>query len=191
MAHQDYVARPRATKKKNNPYKPKRKQTAPKSGLKPILIIGLILLIVAGFGYFLYVISHNDNKVEVTEITLSSAKSAKDIDEDPLPEPPKEAWSYVEGLKHKKVEVETYEVEEKGPYKLQCASFRNQQDANELKANIAFGVGLSSEVRPSNGSNGVWYKVILGPYKNKRLAEKDRHRLRNSKINGCLIYPWT
>jgi cell division protein FtsN len=45
-------------------------------------------------------------------------------------------------------------------------------------------------VRKSSGTNGIWYKVILGPYENKRAAERNKHTLQNAKINGCQIWLW-
>ena len=71
------------------------------------------------------------------------------------------------------------------PYQMQCGSFRNKDDAESLKANIAF-QGLESNVKKT----GTWYRVILGPYERKRLAEKERHKLQRAKINGCQIWLW-
>lgn len=190
MAHQDYVARPRATKNKKNPYKPKGKKAPQKTGVSPVISALLIFIILAAAGFGLYFMSSNASDVEVTEIELSKPKTKPQVVEDDLPEPPKEQWSYVEGLKNKEVQVDSYEVKEKGPYQMQCASFRNEKDAQILKAKIAF-TGLSSTIRKAQGSNGVWYKVVLGPYERKRQAEKARHKLRNSKINGCQIWLWT
>ncbi len=72
---------------------------------------------------------------------------------------------------------------------MQCGSFRKQGQAEELKARIAF-QGFEAQVRPSEGSSGRWYRVIIGPYESKRLAEKQRHTLQRAKINGCKIWLW-
>lgn len=71
-------------------------------------------------------------------------------------------------------------------YQLQCASFRQESQANEMKAVIAF-QGLEAQVRQVEGTTGVWYKVALGPYERKRDAERKRHTLQNAGINGCQI----
>ncbi len=190
MAHQDYVARPRATKKKKNPYKPKAKKSAVNnSGLKPVVIGLLIVAIVASFVYFLYSIKTNAPAVPTNEIKLSKPPE-KTVEEDVLPEPPTEKWTYFDELQNKEVEVGNYEVKDKGPYLMQCASFRNKNDAEALKAKIAF-TGLSSTVRKSQGKNGLWYKVVLGPFERKRQAEKAKHKLKSNKINGCQIWLWT
>ncbi|NAW96105.1 cell division protein FtsN, partial [Vibrio sp. V42_P2S4T144] len=33
-----------------------------------------------------------------------------------------------------------------------------------------------------------WYRVVLGPYKFKRDAERDRHKLQRAKIEPCAIW---
>ncbi|CAK1782779.1 hypothetical protein VCRA2112O187_14490001 [Vibrio crassostreae] len=50
---------------------------------------------------------------------------------------------------------------------------------------IAF-QGISSEIRKKDGSS--WYRVVLGPYKLKRDAERDRHKLQRAKIEPCAIW---
>ena len=106
-----------------------------------------------------------------------------------LPTPPEEKWQYMEELKSKEVEVGEYAVKEKGPYKMQCGSFRTRKQAEVMKANIAFS-GLSAKVSASKGSNGTWHKVFLGPYEKKREAEKDKHKLKNNNIGTCQIWLW-
>ena len=72
---------------------------------------------------------------------------------------------------------------------MQCGSFRKQSQAEELKATIAF-QGLESQVLESEGSKGIWFRVVLGPYESKRDAERDRHALRSARINRCQIWNW-
>ena len=50
---------------------------------------------------------------------------------------------------------------------------------------IAF-QGMTSRVIKKEGSS--WYRVVLGPYKFKRDAEKDRHKLQRAKIEPCAIW---
>ncbi|MEW6999656.1 SPOR domain-containing protein [Colwelliaceae bacterium BS250] len=189
MAHQDYIARPRAPKKKKNPYKAKgKKPVANNSGLKPVFIGLIIVAIVTGFSYFLYSLKNNSSDLDTTEIELSTP--AKQQEEDILPPPPTEKWTYFDELQNKVVEVDSYDVKQKGPYQMQCASFRNKKDAEVLKAKIAF-TGLSSKIRKAKGTSGIWYKVVLGPFERKRMAENAKHKLKRNKINGCQIWLWT
>lgn len=185
MAHQDYVSRPRATGKKNNPY---NQQEAVREGLPlRIKLLSLFTLIaIAMFGYFLWSIKDNQPAPPHTGTPQSPAKKPAG---NSLPAPPKEKWQYMEELKNKEVEVGEYEVKNLGPYQMQCGSFRTQKQAEVLKANIAF-TGIEAQIRQAKGSSGIWYKVVLGPYERKRLAEKDKHKLKNNNINGCQIWLW-
>ncbi|WP_068544266.1 SPOR domain-containing protein [Thalassotalea crassostreae] len=195
MAHQDYISRPRTTKKKKNPYqkKAKGKKATPQNGMKAMINIFTIVAIIAAVVWALTSLRANKpDDVTVPEIELTPAETTKPkTKSSDLPEPPEDKWTYDDILEEREVSVEgTYETKSKGPQKLQCGSFRTSAKAEELKAKIAFS-GLSSQVRKSNGKNGVWYKVVLGPYENKRGAEKAKHKLRANQINYCKIYPWT
>jgi cell division septation protein DedD len=72
-------------------------------------------------------------------------------------------------------EVATPEVNEYTPgpnmqdfdYIVQAGSFRNQQDAERLRAEIAF-QGLRAQVQTVEQNNGsVWYRVNAGPFKSR------------------------
>lgn len=185
MAHQDYVSRSRSStkNKKNNPYKKDDHSTS--VNFKTKFIAGITFIALIGFGYFLWSIKDNQPTSDVIQLIEPINKTNKVK----LPEPPKEKWSYQKGLADKEVEQGQYEVIDKGPWKMQCASFKSNVQAQELKAKIAF-LGIESKVDKSQGKNGVWYKVILGPYKRKRNAEKDRHKLKRNKVNYCQIWLW-
>ncbi|SET79226.1 SPOR domain-containing protein [Thalassotalea agarivorans] len=194
MAHQDYVSRSRKPNKKNNPYQRKqtKKKASPAMPLKAKIATVAMLVIIPAFVYGLMQLA----KIEPTKTvskpeekpveTVATVETKNGVE---LPEPPKEEWSYVDDLKNKEVEAGEYEVPEKGPYKMQCGSFKRQSDAERLRAQIAF-VGLEAMVSESNGSNGKWFKVYLGPYERKRLAEKDKHKLKSNNVNHCQIWLW-
>jgi cell division protein FtsN len=183
MAHQDYVSR--AQNKKKSPYKGK---VAPKPTftLKFKLSLFLVMLLIGGFIYGLWSIKDNKPPVSPVKVVKETPQAVK---EKALPAPPKEIWAYVDNLKSKEVEVGKYEVKDKGPYKMQCASFRTMRQAEVLKANIAF-TGLTAQISESKGKNGIYYKVFLGPYERKREAEKDKHKLKSNNVNGCQIWLW-
>mgnify|MGYP000200152314 CR=1 FL=1 len=188
MAHQDYVKRPKSSNKKNSPYKKKSKQPNDSVGVSlKTKIIGLFTIILIGaFSYGLWSIKDQtvENNMQETSTPVASPK-----DKVKLQEPPKEKWQYREELASKEVEEGQYEVVDKGPYKMQCGSFRKKEQAEVMKAKIAFS-GITSQVVESNGSNGTWFKVVLGPYERKRVAEKDKHKLRRNKITTCQIWLW-
>jgi cell division protein FtsN len=185
MSNQDYIARTPAKKKKNNPYKKSTPPDTPKKTVKTKLVSVIIIVLIAAFAYGLWFLKTSPKtKAPIQTVTIAPTTKEKS-----LPKPPKEKWTYVENLKTKEIEVGQYKVTQKGPYKLQCGSFKTTGRAETLKATIAF-VGLEALVKKSVGSNGTWYKVILGPYSRKRLAEQDKHKLRNNSVNRCQVLLW-
>jgi cell division protein FtsN len=173
MAHNDYVARGRS--KKAPPPPPKRVLPWPR------IVITLCLL--AAFGYFLWSIKGTapDTPEVVTDKPVA-------VQQDALPDMPKEEWDFITSLPEYTVEVEVAEqAKSTVRYLMQCGSFKVRSQAEELKATIAF-QGLEAQVRQSEGSS--WYRVILGPYESKRHAEADRHTLQRAKINGCVVWNW-
>ena len=185
MAHQDYVSRSQNKDKKKSPYKGKT-PPEPTITLKFKLILLLSLTLIGGFGYALWTIK--DNKPQ-PQAEIIKTVASKQVIEKSLPTPPKEKWAYVDDLKSKEVEVGQYEVKNKGPYKLQCGSFKTKKQAEVLKANIDF-AGLSSQVGAPKSITNLYYKVFLGPYDRKREAEKDKHKLKSNNVNRCIILPW-
>ncbi len=188
MSHQDYVSRPRTQNKKKNPYKKKSTEVVQESKGKSKLIILILFVIIGVSTYGLWLL-----KTDVTtkNPTPSITKTNKTASQQTtvLPKPPKEKWTYVDQLENKQVEVGEYKVTQNGPYKMQCGSFRSQTQAESLKAKMAF-IGIESNIHKARGKSNLWYQVVLGPYKRKRVAEKDKHKLKNNKINGCQIWLW-
>jgi len=187
MSNQDYISRS-PNKKKNNPYKKKPRKESPAVTLKTKFITLLLVLLVAGFSYGLWALKNNPATKSPIEEKLSSSQLAK-TNEANLPKPPEEKWTYVDNLKTKEVEVGEYTVTERGPYKMQCGSFRKKSQAESVKAKMAF-IGIESKIQQAQGKTSLWYKVILGPYERKRMAEKDKHKLKNNKITDCQIWLW-
>ncbi len=185
MAHQDYVSRSNSTKKKNTPYKKKSSEAPAVLPLKTKIIMIVLAVSLGGFAYLLWSIKD----IEPSETLTLPTKKMPPKKSGDLPAPPEEKWQYIEQLKSKEVEVGEYTVEEKGPYKMQCGSFRTTKQAEVMRATIAF-AGLSAQTSASKGSNGTWHKVFLGPYERKREAEKDKHKLKSNGITTCQIWLW-
>lgn len=186
MAPQDYVSRSRTSAKKNTPYQKKTQEVIPGVPLKTKLISLFTLLGISVFGYALWTIK--DNAAVPSTVIAPQHKPQKSAD-NALPEVPEEKWAYMNELKTKQVEISEYEVKQTGPYQMQCGSFRTEKQADRLKAQIAF-TGLEATIKRSQGKKFLYYKVILGPYPRKRLAEKDKHKLKNNKVNHCVIWSW-
>lgn len=190
MAQRDYVSRGRPPQKKkpNNKNNQRKQAKQSKQGAVasfPIVRLVIVVLLLIGFGVFLWSIKDNASTEVDTEIARPVAPT-----EEALPELPQEEWEYIRTLPGYEVEVDV-EAQEKSDkrYLMQCASFRTRAQAEEMKAKIAF-QGLEALIRHSSGSNGDWFRVILGPYESKRDAEKAKHSLRKVNIATCQIWYW-
>src|SRR5690606_2303498 len=102
---------------------------------------------------------------------------------------PEERWQYIEELENQEVIVDVPEREVGPPKLMQCGSFRNINDAEEMRATIAM-IGLEAQIRTTEGSNGVWHRVILGPYEGRLAAATDRHKLQRGNVRRCQIWNW-
>ncbi len=198
----DYANRKPKASKATKSRATKRKKAPARSF--PYLPVIVVLALVAGFGYFLWSIKGSSD-TQVTEpvqqpkkktsqaqtaLTPATKKAAKP-DPNALPPMPQEEWTYLEELENKEVEIDlpATGVVSSGIYQMQCGSFRQESQANEMKARIAF-QGMEAQVRRSEGTNGIWYRVVLGPFPNKREAETNRHKMQKSGINTCQIWLW-
>lgn len=196
MTNRDYANR---KPKKRAPQKRGARKAAPPARRLPIVLLLIVVLVaIAGFGYFLWNIkdSSTSDQAETgsTETKASQVETkaaTKPKPQGDLPPKPKEEWTYLEELKNKKVEVELPQTDNKPkrPYLMQCGSFRTESQANKRKAVIAF-QGLEAQVRKSIGSKGTWYRVVMGPYDRKRIAERHRHVLQKVGLNDCKIWYW-
>lgn len=172
MAPKDYVSRGQAT------------QPAPPRPPFPWIRLSITLILIIGFVVFLWYIK--DEKADIVEQQKSSPTQSKST----LPAKPEEKWEFMKILPDPKttveVEVPEQEVSDK-TYIMQCGSFRRLEQAEAMRAKIAF-QGLESNVKTTDGKNGVWHRVVLGPYKSKRQGERDRHKLQRASITTCRIW---
>lgn len=187
MPQKDYVkaSRPKAKAPARGKARTNNKAAAP---AKPWLLLLFTGVLISGFVYFLWYL----NQQPAVSTAPVEKKAAAPVKKDELPTPPvEEPYQYIKELENKEVKVEVDTNQQTGgPYQMQCGSFRIQSQAEQMKAKIAF-VGFSSEIRRTDGSNGVWYRVVLGPYTSKRQATADRNRLREQSINTCQIWNWS
>ncbi len=199
MAPKDYVKRSQNISRKKRNTKTKEKKPM------PWLKIFLAFAVVGGFAFSLYQLANldldnsnntlNEKNASSPIIDIESRAKASSEDElleepilPPLPKMGKEEWDYIDSLPDFEVEVDTTgPLESDRQFVMQCGSFRTETRAEELKAKLAF-QGMESRVLESNGTNGLWYRVVLGPYDKKRDAERARHQLRQADIRGCKIW---
>lgn len=188
MAQRDYVSRGRTpqNKKKNNNNN-KRKAPAPEVNKNKVWA-RLVVVVIAIIALIYFLFSIKDNVDETADAPVSVTPQVTDKED--LPELPEEEWEYIKTLPGYEVEVEVAEQQKSDKlYLLQCGSFRTRSQAEEMKAKIAF-QGFEAQVRATTGSNGEWFRVIMGPLQSKRDAEHARHSLRKVNITTCMILYW-
>ena len=189
MAQKDYVKRKPAPRKKASA----KQQPAPTSPVAKFKVTLAVCVLIA-FGVGIYWLSTVDSAQVQHAQEEPSVKNPQEptviepsIDEkDPLPELPEEEFKFFAELPGYEVEVDVEAIESDKRYLMQCGSFRVYDQADEMRAKMAF-VGLEPQIR---GSQNGWYRVVLGPYTSKRRAEKDRHTLQRTNINSCQIWLW-
>ncbi|MWN06129.1 SPOR domain-containing protein [Gilliamella sp. Pas-s95] len=64
---------------------------------------------------------------------------------------------------------------------LQCGAFKDKSNADTLRAKLAM-TGISANISP-----GQLYRVTVGPYTNKKEADKALNSLNSNGINSCVI----
>ncbi len=70
-------------------------------------------------------------------------------------------------------------------YILQVGAYRNKNEARSMQARLLL-LGLQPSM---TGTDSGWYRINLGPYSSKNLAESAKHKLQGARINGAVIKP--
>lgn len=182
----DYANRKRPAKR--TPPKKSNKKAARKPAVSWWVVL-LAVALVAAFVWLLVSIAGKSEQAPAQTTPVEVPQAQPQPVAEPLPEKPEERWQYIEELENQEVIVDVPEREVGPPKLMQCGSFRNISDAEEMRAMIAM-IGLEAQIRTTDGSNGVWHRVILGPYEGRRAAETDRHKLQRANIRGCQIWNW-
>jgi cell division protein FtsN len=68
-------------------------------------------------------------------------------------------------------------------YVLQVGSFQSLNDAEKLKANLAF-LGLAANIQHVSINKQAWHRVRTGPYKNKQQLYKNQKILKQNGIHA-------
>ena len=156
------------------------------------LVAGLIIGLLVSFAIYLQLFVVEKKPVVEVKETVPSAKSRYQAV--PAEEATDSDFSFHDVLENKVVEVP---VEETRPankttsnksFIMQCGSFRKKASAESLRAQIALN-GFEANIKPTIEKSGNrWFRVTLGPYSSKRVAERERHQLERNNINNCQIW---
>ncbi|PWY55145.1 cell division protein FtsN [Legionella qingyii] len=76
---------------------------------------------------------------------------------------------------------------DKGKYLVQVASFKARKDAEQMKGTLIL-KGFSVYIIPvSHPTKGNWFRVVVGPYSNRALAQQAQMTLaKNERLNGMV-----
>jgi cell division protein FtsN len=74
----------------------------------------------------------------------------------------------------------------KGNFMVQVAAFKARQDAEHMKGLLIL-KGYSVNVVPVTNAHGNWFRVVVGPYSNKGLAQQAQVTLaKNERLRGMV-----
>ena len=71
-------------------------------------------------------------------------------------------------------------------YLIQAGAFREQQKAENLKARLAT-KGFTTRIQKIDAEDGIWFRVILGPFSTESTALNQKILLTKHKIQGILL----
>ncbi len=72
-------------------------------------------------------------------------------------------------------------------YLLQAGSFRNEADAEKMRAQLILSGLTNVKTDKSEGTNGTWYRVRLGPFDNRSAMNQAQDKLAKLKISAMEI----
>ncbi|HEX7047450.1 MAG TPA: SPOR domain-containing protein [Gammaproteobacteria bacterium] len=82
---------------------------------------------------------------------------------------------------------EVSQVEQPGTYVLQAGSFRNTDDADRLRAQLAL-IGIESDIQTVTiDDDQVWHRVRIGPFEDLDKLNAARDRLAENEIQALVI----
>lgn len=74
----------------------------------------------------------------------------------------------------------------KAVYMLQAGSFRREQEAESLKAQLAL-IGIESSIEKVTVHGDTWHRLRIGPFTSVRDVNETRNRLQRNDINAILV----
>ena len=183
------------TKKKSTSKKTRRKvagRSTPKQKLPSwiILLSGVFFgLLIAVFGYINGWVPKPDNPNNKPIAQTTKTEKQPNV-EDKSVELSKN-YDFYETLQDMEVVVDEGELTQTqnrkpSTYVLQLGAFKNQTDADALKAKVAF-VGLTANIQSVEINHVQWHRVRLGPYDSGRKADVAKRNLDKNGFSAIII----
>jgi cell division protein FtsN len=139
--------------------------------------------------FFLYLITLPADPGASTEIPVANATVAPAKED-----PPKPRFDFYTLLPEQTIDVEVDPGEiaksraskQTELYLLQAGSFKQANDADHRRAELLL-LGLEPKVEETNGSNGHWFRVYVGPFESRSQLAKARSLTAAQNIDTLLI----
>lgn len=78
------------------------------------------------------------------------------------------------------------ETDSSALYILQVGSFKNYQDADEMKASLAL-MGIETDIQKVTVNGKTWHRVRVGPNSDRRALQAIKNRLAKQRIDTLLL----
>ncbi len=171
------------------------RRSAPPPRRLPWKLLLITLAVLGGLGYLVFTLLQTPPEQKPAATTTVAPKPApkpapkappKPV---PQPEPEKSKFEFYEMLPKAEVVAPKVDVYKSTPkdakmeyrYLLQTGSFRDPGDAERMRAKLILQGFPGVRTDRSDGSNGVWYRVRLGPFDNRTEMNQAHNKL--GKLN--------
>ena len=195
MAKQDYGQKRRSGRSASRKPAPRRASPPPPPPRRTPW--GLILVTLAVLGGLIYLLSLLVNTPPDTAAPTAAPKAEPAqpaatrpaVKPKPQPEPAPESrenrFEFYEKLPKAEIVAPKVDVYKSTPkdavmehrYMLQAGSFRNKADAERMRARLILEGLKGVRTDRSEGSNGIWYRVRIGPFDNRTAMNQASNRL--------------
>lgn len=189
---QDYAKRRKRTKSTSRNRRRSDSRRKSSNGIGntiKVFLAGVLCGIFASFLLYLGTLG-SDLPAEKTAGVTQSSKSPTTTE--PV-EKPRARFDFYDLLPEQKLDIEVERQPERQPrhatvshYVLQAGSFRERQDADRRRAQLLL-LNLEPQVEETNGDNGRWFRVYLGPYEDRATMNKARSLTASQGIDTLLL----
>lgn len=142
----------------------------------------------------------SESQASVTETSTTQAQATKEEEKkEEIKLPPEKTgparFSFYEMLPETEIKPEPVEAYKSTPkdakmkynYLLQAGSFRKQSDAERMRARLVMEGMPNATTTRTTGSNGVWYRVRIGPFDNRSRMNRAHDKLVRMQVQPMEI----
>ncbi|MCY4044271.1 MAG: SPOR domain-containing protein [Cellvibrionales bacterium] len=187
----DFAKKTPPAKKKNKPARAKAKSTKTQLPWWIWFFSGVLLTLFGQFLLHLGASAPENTKgcqSSTPEFHWPKDKNNTKVQAGPIEKPD---IKFYDTLKEQKVDVSAKPVQhrDEGSYdfSLQAGSFRQPQDAEQLRAELIL-LNLETQIQKTTSNSGsTWYRVIVGPFNSRAMFAKAKSTLLDNGIHPIRI----